>query len=100
MAFKALYGTKEAGRLWYLDIDAFLKTEGFKPNAADRCFYILVINDREYVLLLLYVDDIIIAETSHVLVRKYVEIIGRKYHISAYGKLVSEQLRSEKGNSW
>ena len=85
---KALYGTKEAGRLWYLDIDAFLKTEGFKPNAADRCFYILVINDREYVLLLLYVDDIIIAATSRALVRKYVEIIGRKYRISASGKLV------------
>jgi hypothetical protein len=88
LLLKALYGTKEAGRLWYMDIDAFLKTEGFKPNAADRCFYILVINDHEYVLLLLYVDDIILAATSRALVRKYVEIIGRKYRISASGKLV------------
>ena len=70
LLLKALYGTKEAGRLWYIDIDSFLKNEGFKPNNADHCFYILTVNDTEYVLLLLYVDDIIIAATSRTLVQK------------------------------
>ena len=37
---------------------------------------------------MLYIDDIILAATSRALVRKYVEIIGRKYRISASGKLV------------
>jgi hypothetical protein len=84
---KALYGTKEAGRLWYIDIDSFLKNEGFKPNNADHCFYTLTINDKEYVLLLLYVDDIIIAATSRALVQRYINIIGRKYRITSFDTL-------------
>ena len=68
--FKALYGTKNAGRLWYLDIDGFLKNESFKANKADHCFYTLVISSTEYVMLLLYVDDIIIAATSAALCAK------------------------------
>ena len=58
---KALYGTKQVGREWYLLFDSFLKGLGFKLNRADHCFYTLVLNDSEYVLLLLYVDDVIIA---------------------------------------
>ena len=44
---KALYGTKQAGREWYILFDSFLTDHGFKPNAADHCFYSLIINDHE-----------------------------------------------------
>jgi hypothetical protein len=84
---KALYGTKNAGRLWYLDIDSFLKSERFKANKADHCFYTLVISSTEYVLLLLYVDDIIIAATSAALCAKYSAIINKKYRCSILGEL-------------
>ncbi len=57
---KALYGTKQAGRNLYLLLDSFLKGLGFTANKADHCFYTLIINDIDFVLLLLYVDDIII----------------------------------------
>jgi hypothetical protein len=88
LLLKALYGTKDAGRLWYLNIDGFLKSEGFKSNRADQCFYILVINKTEYVLLLLYVDDIIIAATSKYLANKYMTILSRKYRITKYDELL------------
>jgi hypothetical protein len=86
---KALYGTKQASREWYLMIDKFLKDQGFKPNKADHCFYSLIINNHEYVLLLLYVDDIIIAATSKELTMKYVKIIGQRFRISFSGELRS-----------
>jgi hypothetical protein len=86
---KALYGTKQAGREWYLLIDKFLKAQGFKPNKADHCFYSLIINDVEYVLLLLYVDDVIIAATSKELALRYVNIIGKRFRISYSGELRS-----------
>ena len=84
---KALYGTKDAGRLWYIDIDNFLKSEGFKANKADHCFYTLVINNTDYVLLLLYVDDIIVAATTIALCKKDVEIIGRRFSCTMLGEL-------------
>jgi hypothetical protein len=84
---KALYGTKQASRQWYLDIDNFLQKEKFVPNKADNCFYTLNINAYDYVLLLLYVDDIIIAATTEELKIKYVKLISQKYKISYTGIL-------------
>jgi hypothetical protein len=84
-----LYGTKQASREWYILFDSFLKELGFKPNRADHCFYTLVISDTEYILLLLYVDDVIIASTSDLLTMKYVSIIGKRFRISFSGKLTS-----------
>ena len=86
---KALYGTKQAGREWYIMIDKFLKDLGFVPNKADHCFYTLVLNSNDYVLLLLYVDDVIIAATSEELTLRYVQIIGKRFRISFSGELDS-----------
>ena len=68
-------------------IDGFLKSQSFKANKADTCFYTLVIDDTNYVLLLLYVDDIINAATTTDLCKKYVDIIGRKYRCAILDEL-------------
>ena len=46
-------------------IDKFLKKHGFVSNKADHCFYTLIIDSNNYVFLLLYVDDIIVAHHFH-----------------------------------
>jgi hypothetical protein len=84
---KALYGAKQASRQWYLDIDGYLKSENFTPNKADNCLYILHVNDKDYVLLLLYVDDIIIAATTEELKIRYVKLISKRYKLSYTGIL-------------
>jgi hypothetical protein len=48
---KALYGTKQASREWYLLIDTYLKSLKFKSNIADACFYSFIEGDN-YVLIL------------------------------------------------
>jgi len=53
---KALYGLKQAPRLWYEDIDGFLRSIGFNQSAEDPNLYL-----QPGVLLLLYVDDLLIA---------------------------------------
>ena len=44
-------------------IDTFSQINKIAPNVADPCFCSLI-NDEEYDLILLYVDDIIIAATT------------------------------------
>jgi len=52
---KALYGLRQAPRLWYQDINNFLLSIGFRQSIADPNQYI-----QDDVLLLLYVDDMLI----------------------------------------
>ena len=53
---KALYGLKQAPRLWYDDINGFLHSIGFQQSAEDPNLYL-----QPGVLLVLYVDDLLIA---------------------------------------
>ena len=52
-------------------------------------FYTLIIDDLNFLLLVLYVDDIIIAATTESLVRQYRELIGKRFRISHSGSLTS-----------
>jgi hypothetical protein len=56
---KALYGLKQAPRLWYEDIDGYLQSLGFQQSAEDPNLYL-----QPGVLLLLYVDDLLIAHNG------------------------------------
>ena len=53
---KALYGLRQAPRLWYLMIDKFLMSIGFRKSNIEPNLYI-----QDDILLLLYVDDMLIA---------------------------------------
>jgi len=56
---KELYGLKQAPRLWYEDIDGYLQSIGFRQSADDPNLYL-----QPGVLLVLYVDDLLIAHNS------------------------------------
>jgi Reverse transcriptase (RNA-dependent DNA polymerase) len=53
---KALYGLRQAPRLWHQEIDGFLQSIGFHRSHADMGLYIR----SDGVLILLYVDDILV----------------------------------------
>jgi hypothetical protein len=55
---KALYGLKQAPHLWYRHINAFLLSLGFVQSEADPNLYI---RNNGKMLLLLYVDDMLLA---------------------------------------
>jgi hypothetical protein len=56
---KVLYVLKQSLCLWYQAINAFLLSLGLKQSSADPNLYV-----KDGVLLLLYVDDILIVNTS------------------------------------
>ena len=60
---KSLYGLKQAPRQWYKKFDSFMYRIGFKRCEADHCCYVKSF-DNSYIILLLYVDDMLIAGSS------------------------------------
>ena len=57
---KSLYGLKQAPRNWYKKFDSFMRSSGYIRCQADHCCYVRQL-DNSYIILLLYVDDMLIA---------------------------------------
>ena len=60
---KSLYGLKQAPRQWYKKFDSFMHRIGFKRCETDHCYYVKFFGNS-YIILLLYVDDMLIVRSS------------------------------------
>ena len=60
---KSMYGLKQVPRQWYKKFDSFMHRIRFKRCEADHCCYVKSF-DNSYIILLLYVDDMLIAGSS------------------------------------
>ena len=57
---KSLYGLKQALRQWYLKFDSVMGERGYKRSSSDHCVYFQRFSGDDFIILLLYVDDILI----------------------------------------
>ncbi|GKV53845.1 hypothetical protein SLEP1_g60358, partial [Rubroshorea leprosula] len=57
---KSLYGLKQAPRQWYKKFDSFMMSHGYQRTNADPCVYIRLFPNGNFIILLLYVDDMLI----------------------------------------
>ncbi|GJX65811.1 putative RNA-directed DNA polymerase [Tanacetum coccineum] len=57
---KRLHGLKQALRQWYLKFDSFMKRPWYKRYAMDHCCYLKKVGSSS-IILLLYVDDMLVA---------------------------------------
>jgi len=67
---RALYGTKQASRLWQSALREHLESQGFVASVADPCLYRKCVGDEE-IILGVYVDDIIVAYRGDKLYREF-----------------------------
>ncbi|GKC18211.1 retrovirus-related pol polyprotein from transposon TNT 1-94, partial [Tanacetum coccineum] len=58
---KYLYGLKQSPRQWYRRFDEYMLSNGFKHSSYDSCIYYKSYAPGEYIYLLLYVEDMMIA---------------------------------------
>ncbi|MCO5567515.1 hypothetical protein L7F22_021209 [Adiantum nelumboides] len=58
---RSLYGLKQASRQWYKKFDVFMFKHGYKRSHADHCLYTKLDEDGSSIILVLYVDDMLIA---------------------------------------
>ena len=61
---KSLYGLKQSPRQWYKHFDSFIRGKSYTRSHYDPCVYYNKLPRREYIYLLLYVDDMFIASMS------------------------------------
>lgn len=58
---KAIYGLRQSGRQWHIELDKNLRNIGLAPTNADPCVYV---EKEGMTFVLVYVDDILIVSNS------------------------------------
>jgi hypothetical protein len=79
---KAIYGLKQAPRLWYRHIDEYLQSIGLRQSEYDPNLYLSTERD---VLLLLYVDDLLVASQTRGKIDAVKCLLRSKYRMNDLG---------------
>ena len=61
---KSLYGLKQAPREWYHKFHLFMLSQGYRRSNIDHCLYTKKATDGSLLILILYVDDMLLAGSS------------------------------------
>jgi len=57
---KSLYGLKQAPRQWYKKFESVMGEQGYQKTTSDHCVFVQKFSDDDFIILLLYVDDMLI----------------------------------------
>ncbi|GJV32185.1 retrovirus-related pol polyprotein from transposon TNT 1-94 [Tanacetum coccineum] len=83
---KALYGLKQAPRAWYDLLSSFILSQKFTKGIVDPTLFVRR-EDKDILLVKIYVDDIIFASTNPDLCDTFSKIMCSKFQTSMMGKL-------------
>jgi hypothetical protein len=83
---KALYELKQASRVWYARFKTFLLAHGYAMGSVDKTFFTLNYG-TDFLLVQIYVDDIIFNGSSHTLVSRFQEMMQSEFQMSMMGEL-------------
>ncbi|CAM8883250.1 unnamed protein product [Rhodiola kirilowii] len=83
---KSLYGLKQAPRQWFSKFTEAMLQFGFHQSLNDYSLFTLQYGD-DFIMLLLYVDDVIVTGTSMQLIQDIKAFIHDKFKIKDLGTL-------------
>ena len=83
---KALYGLKQAPRAWYAEIDTYFTQCGFIKSLSEATLYTKARGD-EFMIVSIYVDDIVYTGNSNGLLKEFKEDMMVKYEMTDLGLL-------------
>ncbi|KAI3775881.1 hypothetical protein L1987_45638 [Smallanthus sonchifolius] len=84
--YKALYGLHQAPRAWYETLSAHLLANDFVRGKIDSTLFIKK-SGGDYLLVHIYVDDIIFGSTNEGLCKDFESVMKSKFEMSAMGEL-------------
>ena len=83
---RSLYGLKQAPRAWFERLSQFLLQNGFKCSKADSSLFVLHTHNT-ITLMLVYVDDIVLAGNNKLLLEKLISLLSKEFAIKDLGPL-------------
>ena len=82
---KSLYGLKQAPRQWYKKFDSFMIEHGYQRTTSDHCVFVKRFLDGEFIILLLYVDDMLIVGQNSDKISKLKEEMKKSFAMKDLG---------------
>jgi hypothetical protein len=58
---KSFYGLRQSPRQWYKKFDSFMVSHNYTRSEYDHCVYFKKLNNGIFIILVLYVDDMLLA---------------------------------------
>nr|GFB29788.1 retrovirus-related Pol polyprotein from transposon TNT 1-94 [Tanacetum cinerariifolium] len=83
---KAMYELHQAPRAWYGTLSKYLLMNGFQRGTIDQTLFIRR-QKRDFILVQVYVDDIIFGSSNPQLCREFKALMHKKFQMSAMGEL-------------
>ncbi|GKA92836.1 retrotransposon protein, putative, ty1-copia subclass [Tanacetum coccineum] len=83
---KSRYGLKQSPRQWYRMFDEYMLSNGFKRSSYNSCVYYRSYAPGEYIYLLLYVDDMLIACKSKAKIGFTKTLLKREFDMKELGE--------------
>ena len=82
---RSLYGLKQSGRMWYNRLSEYLSKEGYTNDEICPCVFIKKITS-EFVILVVYVDDINLIGTL-IELQNTIDYLKKEFEIKDLGKI-------------
>jgi hypothetical protein len=83
---KALHGLKQAPWAWYARLKTFLLEHGYIMRSVDKTLFTLK-HGTDFLLVQVYVNDIILSGSSHTLVSRFQEMMENEFQMSMMREL-------------
>jgi len=82
---RSIYGLKQSSRRWYIKFHNVVTSFGFEENIVDDCIYIKT-RGSSFIILVLYVDDILLASNSLGMIRETKEFLSKNFDMKDLGE--------------
>ncbi|KAE8657742.1 hypothetical protein F3Y22_tig00116983pilonHSYRG00074 [Hibiscus syriacus] len=98
---KSLYGLKQAPRCWYKRFDSFIMCLVYNRLNVDHCAYFKRSGDNDLVILLLYVDDMLVAGPNKDHIEELKAQLAKEFEMKDLGsanKILGMQIHRDRSN--
>ena len=82
---ESLYGLKQAPRQWYKKFDSFMVEHGYDRTASNHYVFVKKFFDGEFIILLLYVDDMMIVGCDIIKIDELEKELSKSFEMKDLG---------------